>query len=264
MYRTKDAWLALPSLTCAFLSCWQVKRWKEKEEQIESASLALHQQPKHLQDALVEASRDGGKYVRVSFDAKISSPPIYVHPRTRDREIGSLVLQRVTCLSTGTKDGSMKRNHANGDVLWLRGWCPRDWNGDEKTKSFQTDAIVRVDGVIRDSEKPTRFAPKNDPTKDVWHWIDTCTMNVHLGAPYDAPLVEQIERNEDTKKKKTWEEEQEDRMQRDWPRPRTSSELVLFPVMPEGHIQYALTWAALSIATGAMALRAKRSYWKGS
>ena len=49
---------------------------------------------------------------------------------------------------------------------------------------------VHVEGVIRESEKPSSFVPENSPTKGEWYWVDVPAMARAAGLPPDTPLIE--------------------------------------------------------------------------
>lgn len=49
---------------------------------------------------------------------------------------------------------------------------------------------VHVEGVIRESEKPSSFVPENSPSKAEWYWVDVPAMARAAGLPPDTPLIE--------------------------------------------------------------------------
>ena len=49
---------------------------------------------------------------------------------------------------------------------------------------------VHVEGVIRESEKPSSFVPENSPSKGEWYWVDVPAMARAAGLPPDTPLIE--------------------------------------------------------------------------
>lgn len=263
--RAKEMVLFVPPAACAWLCSWQIRRAHEKQEQIEEAWTAVRAKPKHLHDLQPSEERGSNHEVtRVAFDAVKEGTPLMVQPRMRGQKRGCLVVQKVKVLPEPTADPNETQNNRNTRALWIRGWAPLQWCESEESasKSSKGEKNVHVDGVKRASETPSRFALENNPGANAWHWIDKEAMNEHLGMPQHAPLVEQMSTQEE--KKKSWEEEQEDFAREQWPKPRGLTELIRFPVMPDGHRQYALTWAALGLATGAMAVRARKLKWTKS
>lgn len=257
---TKDGMLFLPPAACALLCSWQIRRSGEKQDQIDEAVKAVQAKPVHLHE-LRRCEGEGEDLERVTFDAVVESPPLVVQPRMRDHKRGCLVVQKVRVLPATGPNEVETSTHDPTYALWLRGWAPWRWCQTEEgtTNALKGGEKVHVDGVKRSSETPSRFALENDPNANAWHWIDAEAMSEHLGMDPQAPLVEQMSVQE--VKKKTWEEEQEDYALQHWPKPRGMAELIRFPVMPDGHRQYAMTWAALGLATGAMAVRARKMKW---
>ena len=49
---------------------------------------------------------------------------------------------------------------------------------------------VHLEGVIRDSEKPSSFVPDNSPSKAEWYWLDVPAMAKAAGLPPDTPMIE--------------------------------------------------------------------------
>ena len=47
-----------------------------------------------------------------------------------------------------------------------------------------------MEGVIRESEKPSSFVPENSPSKAEWYWLDVPAMARTVGLPPDTPLME--------------------------------------------------------------------------
>ena len=59
-----------------------------------------------------------------------------------------------------------------GQMTWLRG------------------VQVEVEGIVRDSEHPSRFVPANDDASGQWFWIDVPALAAACGLPRDTLLVE--------------------------------------------------------------------------
>lgn len=49
---------------------------------------------------------------------------------------------------------------------------------------------VHIEGVIRESEKPSSFVPANTPAKGEWYWVDVPNLARAAGLPPDTPLME--------------------------------------------------------------------------
>ena len=49
---------------------------------------------------------------------------------------------------------------------------------------------VSIEGVIRNSENPSKFVPDNDASKGLWFWIDVPEMAASCSLPRETPLIE--------------------------------------------------------------------------
>ena len=49
---------------------------------------------------------------------------------------------------------------------------------------------VKIEGIVRKSENPSTFVPKNNPEKGQWFWIDVPEIAAACGLAPDTPLVE--------------------------------------------------------------------------
>lgn len=125
--------------------------------------------------------------------------------------------------------------------------------------------MVRIEGVLRGSEHPNMFVPLNEPEASQWFYIDVPALARACGLPESTLLVEATAQeavlsdrampahgaeNEERK-------EGVPRGQPAWvrelavgtggapgrfPLPRDVEGLVRMPVMPQDHLNYALTW----------------------
>jgi surfeit locus 1 family protein len=75
---------------------------------------------------------------------------------------------------------------SGGTVLVDRGWI----SDELMNKASRPDnGVMQVEGILRESEKPSRFTPENDPGKKDWFWIDTKGMAEAAGLEDVAPMV---------------------------------------------------------------------------
>lgn len=68
--------------------------------------------------------------------------------------------------------------HQKAEQSWL---CLTFWSWHSQ---------VHLEGVIRDSEKPSSFVPDNSPSKAEWYWLDVPAMAKAAGLPPDTPMIE--------------------------------------------------------------------------
>lgn len=118
-----------------------------------------------------------------------------------------------------------------GEVILVnRGWVPKDFKTNPKAAPEIPKGPVTLVGIVRKSEKsPYSFLPQNDPEKGFWLWQDVEGWAKEAGT---LPiLVQEVSPGQD----------------------------VTFPIVLEAkfeitndHLQYALTWAALSLILAVM------------
>ena len=93
-------------------------------------------------------------------------------------------------------------------------------------------APVEVVGVVRDSEKPSIFVPANDPSSFQWFYVDVPAIARVCGLPENTIYVEDINENFNSGCP--------------YPVPKDVNALIRSSVMPQDHLNYTLTWYALS------------------
>lgn len=173
----------MPPALSLGLGVWQVQRYNEKKGQIAHRQRVLTREPGDVPYAPSLRNLDQhdtahtiDEFAPVRVSGETGNEALYVGPRGRkiagESVPGSLMIQAVRTNSYGCPF-----------VLLNRGWVPRDWDPEGATS-----VCVHTNGVIRSSEKPSRFVPDNSESH--WFWIDVPTMNKRLGIPEDAPYVE--------------------------------------------------------------------------
>lgn len=98
----------------------------------------------------------------------------------------------------------------------------------------QAPSIVPVEvvGVVRGSEKPSIFVPENDPSSFQWFYVDVPAIARACGLPENTIYVEDINENFNSGCP--------------YPVPKDINALIRSSVMPQDHLNYTLTWYALS------------------
>jgi len=66
-----------------------------------------------------------------------------------------------------------------GVVLINRGWVPLDYQGPLVPGDEQT--VMVLTGIARFPDRPSRFAPENDPARGEWHRLDYKQIKHHFG-----------------------------------------------------------------------------------
>lgn len=278
-WRWSGLLLFIPGVATFGLGTWQIFRRQKKMELIEHRQKRLEQDPLPLTSVLPETSdtQSKAKISSLEFRKVVcegvydESKSIYIGPRSRSvsgiTENGYYV---VTPLMPVQQNGSVQI-----PVLVNRGWVPRSWRNkayqnslkatsqeniasSEKDKSksgswwkfwFKKPAnvkdvdsyfkMVKVIGVIRGSESPNIFMPLNDPDSGQWFYVDVPAIARAVGLPENALYVEEIEEAHN--------------VGNPYPVPKDASTFVRYSVMPQDHVNYALTWYTLSAATTFMA-----------
>ena len=232
--------LFIPSVVAFALGTWQLDRRAEKVRAIESR-IEAGERVVRASDASVESGR-APERARTEVVGELElEKTARVGPRARVvrgvATSGSLIVTPVRLRAEGGRSGGWfgRRTAADGGrALLVRGWAPDAWTD----ASPSGGACVKTFGVARSSERRGTFTPENDPERDRWYWLDAAALAESRGLPRDVPLVHATrEGGEDSQ----------------YPIQATREELMTFPVSPEKHMGYALTWFTLSGFTAALA-----------
>lgn len=92
---------------------------------------------------------------------------------------------------------------------------------------------LRVAGVIRDGEQPNMFVPNNQPEIGQWFYVDVPAMARTLGLPEDVTYMEAVALSSPDREGR-----------KKFPLPKESDSFLKSSVMPQDHLNYALTWYA--------------------
>ncbi|XP_044465345.1 surfeit locus protein 1-like isoform X3 [Mangifera indica] len=102
-------------------------------------------------------------------------------------------------------------------------------------------APVEVVGVIRGSEKPSIFVPANDPSSCQWFHVDVPAISHASWLSKNTIYIEDINENVNPSNP--------------YPVLKDVNTLIRSSVMPQEHLNYALTWYSLSAAVTFMAYK---------
>ncbi|XP_057862228.2 surfeit locus protein 1 isoform X2 [Cryptomeria japonica] len=262
------------------LGTWQLFRREKKIELLEHRKKRLEQDPVPLSNFLSNASNPQAEANINSLEFRKvvckgvydEAKSIYVGPRSRSV---SGITENGYYVVTPLMPAQKNNESVQLPLLVNRGWVPRSWRdkssqspkdatplsnttSTEKGKAkgdswwkfwFKQPAIVKdmdtdhdevkVIGVIRGSENPSIFVPPNDPESGQWFYVDVPAIARAVGLPENTFYVEEIEETVDASNP--------------YPIPKDASTFVRYSVMPQDHLNYALTWYTLSAATTFMA-----------
>ena len=244
-----DAILLLPCALTGGLGAWQMTRREEKTRAIDARASALGSS---VRAGKAVVGRDGVvEYARCLVRGELDTDrTVRVGPRARS-VCGVSVPGGLIVTPVRLWDGDRRRDGAwfgskgkGGDdreaktVLLIRGWAPDSWT--------EADACVKTEGVAKESERPGRFTPDNSPDESRWYWLDAPAIAEACGLARDTPLIQAVAESEASRVGPDGEPK--------YPSASTKDELMTFPVSPEQHLGYAVTWFALSAFTGVMAV----------
>jgi surfeit locus 1 family protein len=129
-------------------------------------------------------------------------------------------------------------------VLVARGFVPDALQGAEKRPESLLRNETEVPGLLRKPRKTGIFTPANQPGENIWYWPDVPALIASL------PLRPQLESS------RYIVEALPASNAPTWPKPVAPEPAVI----PNNHLQYALTWFALALVLAVMAyLLARRS-----
>ncbi|KAI9143419.1 SURF1 family-domain-containing protein [Paraphysoderma sedebokerense] len=154
---------------------------------------------------------------------------VMIQPRTRDGQVGSFVVTPFL-----TQDGNL--------VLVNRGWVPKNWDHQED----RSDRIVEIEAVLRSNETKSMFTPPNNPARNQWYWIDNDEIWREVSDKSTVPHRYSI-------------------VPVAFDLILKSSHPTAYPIpkdltipLKNDHLQYAITWYSLSVATLLMIMFRRR------
>ncbi|KAL3696650.1 hypothetical protein R1sor_010726 [Riccia sorocarpa] len=287
-WRFSTIFLFLPCLATFGLGTWQLIRRQKKIEMLDYRRTRLEEEPLPLTRVTDGAktrsdsdgdSADGLEYRKVICEGVYDkNKSLYVGPRARsDFGVTQKGYYLITPLITGRGDQrgwvpsgykdeipEKRENTSANDETGGMGsskveqgswWTPWSWGSKSTNKDVvatpEHEAKVKVCGVIRGSEQPNMFVPPNAPESGQWFYVDVPSMARAVGLPENALLIEAVEdKDNNTATGK-------------YPIPKNPEALLHASVMPQDHINYALTWYTLSAATTYMAVKRVRNARRG-
>ncbi len=65
-----------------------------------------------------------------------------------------------------------ERSDGGGVLLVNRGWIPTDRKDPSRRSNGQVTGLVRVEGLLTNSNIPGWLTPENVPEENFWYWVD--------------------------------------------------------------------------------------------
>ena len=219
--------ITLPAIVvCLALGLWQVQRLHWKEALIAQRAVASTAPPVAPPQTLAEARR---------LDLRrIADDGVFLN----DREILAHAI--------GPQGGAgfnvlTPLREADGRVVVVnRGFVPVGLKDRARRQAGEPHGVVHVSGRLRlpPQEKPGWFVPDNAPQRGEWYWIDLPAMLQVDGLTGAAPFYIDADATPNPG---------------GWPQGAAS-----LPVLPNNHLQYAITWFSLAAAALVIYLLSQR------
>lgn len=225
--RLKAARLLVPALMTALalpillgLGTWQLQRKTWKEGLIARLVARAHAPPVDLAAALALDSRTNDiEYLHVAVRGRFD------HARERYLYAADEVVGAGWHVYTPLQPAT-----GGPPVLVNRGFVPDQLKAPAARAAGQVAGDVEVTGLVRASEQPGTFTPKNDAKANIWFWRDVPAMlppTPGSGTPYPFAIdADAAPANPGG-----------------WPRGGTT-----IVNLPNRHLEYAFTWYGLALA----------------
>ncbi|KAI8901712.1 SURF1 family-domain-containing protein [Globomyces pollinis-pini] len=235
---SKNILWVIPSVTFG-LGVWQIKRKQWKENLIEKAKSHIHDPPIPL--PTLDEIDESMEFTRVKTNGKfLYDKEILVGPRPRNHAMEN----------SAAGDGRSTTNSgylvytpfqlSNGEcILVNRGWLPLGLR-DSKTR-FDIKDQVDIEGFIREGEPQSRLVTNNNPKTNTWYRADLEEMSNHCST---KPVLLELTADSDVNSKFV----------------QSGFPLLRIPAATfrNQHLEYALTWFGLTVATTGLLLFGKK------
>lgn len=259
----RNAMLIIPPIVAAYLGYWQIGRREEKIEMLEERQRVMAAEEDAPPEVLFARHDAAGvpEYTKVGVSGRFDeSKSVFIGPRPRSSmgitEAGYFMVTPMYV------DGD-----ADKPVMVLRGWVPESWKKRHVEKPGM-GSITSIRGVVRYSERPSRFVPENCPRQRDWYYVDVPELAKAMGLPGSTQLIEVVTTSDQLMQyggkakasamdilagKTTVRQINEERDEEQYPIHKSLGDMNHFTVMPQDHLNYALTWFSLSAATSGLA-----------
>eukprot|EP00793_Prasinoderma_coloniale_P002620 PRCOL_00002102-RA len=260
--------LLAPCVATFGLGVWQLRKRSDKADLVELRRERLAAPPMPLAAAVAAARHadDAGaqlEYRRILCEGELDlDRAVYVGPRTIARAFGASERGYHLVAPLESVDGA---GDDTPPVMLNFGWVPLAWKDEGVPEDTGVNKLrTRVVAVARGSETPSGFVPPNDPSANAWWFFDAVAMAEARGLPPGTPLLDVL--RSDTPDSGSGAlalsvlDPRAIPAARAPPLSKAAGEFLKFPTMPDGHLQYSLTWFALSAATSIMAYQRLRQH----
>jgi surfeit locus 1 family protein len=213
-------------LVCAALGLWQLQRLEWKRALIAQREAAVTGAPVALPQTLADARA-------LEFHSVVDDG-VFLN----DKEI---FLGAIGPKGAAGFDVLTALREATGRVVFVnRGFVPTELKDPAKRAAGQTTGSVRVAGLLRvpPDAKPGWFVPDNRADINYWFWVDLPAIGAAAGLTDVAPFTIDADATPNPG---------------GWPKGGVTP-----LVLPNDHLQYAITWFSLAVAALVIYLLSQR------
>jgi surfeit locus 1 family protein len=203
-------------LVCAGLGVWQLQRLEWKEGLIAQREAAVAAAPVAPPQTLSDA--------RMMEFHPIVAEGVFQNEK-------EVFLNAIGAQGGAGFDVLTPFGEAGGRILFVnRGFVPTEFRDPAKRAAGQPAGTVRIAGILRlpPEKKPNWFVPDNRPDRNDWFWVDLPAMGTADGLAHVAPFYIEADRTPNPG---------------GWPKGGVTPLL-----LPNDHLQYAITWFSLAMA----------------
>lgn len=208
---------SLAFLALVALGLWQLERREWKETLIADLELALSPSAEALDIAAAESELEGRDYIRVKLRGRFDN--------TQERYLFA-VLDGQTGWQVITPFVTTDRRL----VLVNRGFVPDSLKDPRSRPQSFLEGETELLGLLRRKPRARPFTPENQPSRNIWYWMDADAL---LQSIPDAATLTPVNGIVQVLPSGAGES---------WPRPVPPDPAAI----PNNHLQYAFTWFALA------------------
>jgi surfeit locus 1 family protein len=197
------------------LGLWQLERREEKHALLAQITTRMIAPAESIEALLIDEAQAPFRHATAQGTFENAQESYVFAPRTDD-----------SGTHLGYKVVTPLRLTASALVLVDRGWVPQEKRAPATRLKGQIDGPVSLRGLLRPTTTPGLFTPDPNVVEHIWYLHDTAAMAAARGVKPATLLYLEVSTPVSG-----------------GPEPTAD-----MPEIPDNHLQYALTWFALSIA----------------
>lgn len=210
------------------MGSWQIVRMQHKNEVVAKVEKAMKSKPASLSS--INLNNPKVPYRRVKLMGR------FMHKN----EVHLFTGPRVPKGTPGYNILTPFERSEGGYILVDRGWTAVASKAPVNRPDSLSPAQVKIEGIIMPEEKPGYFTPRNKPEQNLWFWLDTPAIEEFIGFELPKSYVRQITEN---------------------PFESIIAGEAKIEIRND-HLQYAITWYILAIASLVIYVLLRRQHKK--